>query len=370
MTSLHGLATALPPHVLPQDLVLHHARRILGPRYEAFERLVPTFHSSGVERRRSVVPVEWFFEDRDWKQRNDAYLDGASAMFVDAARGAIRDAGLEPRDIDQVVTVSSTGIATPTLEARVKGELGLRDDVARVPVFGLGCAGGVSGLSIGERLARARPGSNVLVVAVEACTLSFRNDRLEKADIIATVLFGDGAGAAVLSTRPGGRMAMEPGQEHTWPDTLPIMGWEVDRNALGVVFDRSIPAFATAQFRAAADACLGRAGYVASDFDRLVCHPGGAKVLDALEKAMELAPGTLDHERETLRDTGNMSAPTVMFVLERALDAGVTGRVALAALGPGFTASFIPATIHALAPDRAGVRADEGVAGAMAAVDA
>ena len=344
---LHGLATALPPHVLPQDIVLHHARRILGPRYKSFERLVPTFATSGVEKRHSVVPVEWFFEDRGWADRNQAYVEGAERMFVDAARRAIADAGLAPRDIDQIVTVSSTGVATPTLEARAKSMLGLRDDVSRVPVFGLGCAGGVSGLSVAQRLAAARPGSNVLFVAAEACTLSFRNDRLDKADIIATVLFGDGAAAAVLSTRDGGRMVLEPGEEHTWPDTLSIMGWDVDDAGLGVVFDRSIPAFATEHFRAAADLCLGRAGYVAGDFDRLVCHPGGAKVLDALEHAMELRSGSLDHERAVLREAGNMSAPTVLFVLERALNAGVSGRVALAALGPGFTASFMPATIPA-----------------------
>ena len=346
---LHGLATALPPHELPQDLVLTYARQILGPRYEHFERMVPAFQNAGVDRRWSVEPVEWFLEPRDWRERNDAYLAGASRLFEEAASKALIDAGLKARDVDGVVTVSSTGVATPTLEARALARMGFRTDLHRVPVFGLGCAGGVSGLSIARDIAAARPGANVLMVAVEACTLSFRSDRLQKADIIATVLFGDGASAAVLSSRgPAGRaVTLEPGITHTWPDTLPIMGWDVDEVGLGVVFDRSIPAFATEHFADAARMAFGRAGYAAADFDRLVCHPGGAKVLEALEDAMNLAPGTLDHERAVLRDAGNMSAPTVLFVLERALAAGQTGRVALCALGPGFTASFMPAMIDA-----------------------
>ena len=349
---LHGLATALPPHELPQDLVLRYAREILGPRYEHFERMVPAFQNAGVERRWSVEPVEWFLEPRNWRERNESYLAGATRMFEDAARRALADAGLAAREVDSVVTVSSTGVATPTLEARVLTSMGFRTDVHRVPVFGLGCAGGVSGLSIARDVAAARPGTNVLFVAVEACTLSFRSDRLQKADIIATVLFGDGAAAALLSSRrPAGRtVTLEPGTTHTWPDTLPIMGWDVDEVGLGVVFDRSIPAFAAEHFADAAHTALGRAGYVASDFDRLVCHPGGTKVLEALEEAMQLAPGSLDHERAVLRGAGNMSAPTVLFVLERTLAARQTGRVALCALGPGFTASFMPALIEAATP--------------------
>ena len=344
---LHGLASALPPFELPQDVVLRHARDILGPRYKQFERLVPAFTNAGVERRWSVEPVEWFLEPRSWGERNASYVRGATELWERAAEAALNDAGLKPRDIDTIVTVSSTGVATPTLEARAA--IPFRSDVHRVPLFGLGCAGGVTGMSVAQSLAQARPGRNVLLVAVECCTLSFRSDRLQKADIIATVLFGDGAAAAVLSTnapradRP--QVTLEPGHEHTWPDTLPIMGWDVDDAGLGVVFDRSIPAFALEHFRAAADTALGRAGLTAGDVERFVCHPGGAKVLEALEECMDLPAASLDHERAVLRDCGNMSAPTVLFVLERALAAGLSGPVALAALGPGFTASFLPATV-------------------------
>ena len=182
------------------------------------------------------------------------------------------------------------------------------------------------------------------MVAVEACTLSYRSDRLRKADIIATVLFGDGAGAACLvaGEGEGAGGTLGEGHEQRWPDTLDIMGWDVDDTGLGVVFDRSIPEFATAHIRAAADGALAAAGLAHREIDRWVCHPGGAKVVTALEGALELGEGALGAEREVLRRAGIMSAPTVLFVFDQVLREGARGRMMLAALGPGFTASFLP----------------------------
>ena len=337
---LASIATAVPPHALPQDMVEIAARRVLGPRYPAFERLAPSFRNSGVERRYSVVPLEWFERPQDWASRNAAYLEGAGLLFEEVAALALDRAGWRGEDVDAVVTVSSTGIATPTLEARAARTLGLRPDVGRVPLFGLGCAGGVTGLAHAAMMARAAPGSRVLMVAVEACTLAFRDDRMEKADVIATVLFGDGAAAACLSTEADGA-ALGTGHQHMWPETLAIMGWEVDPSGFGVVFDRSIPAFATEHMRGAVAGALARSGLPAGTVP--ICHPGGAKVVEAIEAALSLAPGTLAIEREVLRDYGNMSAPTALFVLERALARGVPATPGLlTALGPGFTASFLP----------------------------
>ena len=332
---LHGLATAVPPHELDQNVVEVRAARILGPRFPAFQRMRKTFGTAGVDMRYSAAPLEWFEGDTNWADRNTRYLEAATALFSETAQGALQDAGWQGSDIDIVVTVSSTGIATPTLEARAKAEVGLRDDVLRVPVFGLGCAGGVSGMSIARELSVARPGARVLLVVVETCSLSFQSDTPRKADIIATVLFGDGAAAACLSTDPS---PVEVGRGHTktWPDTLPIMGWDVGNDGLGVVFDRSIPDFTTAEFRGALDAALGR----------VVSHPGGAKVVDALETSLELGQGALDVERDILADYGNMSAPTVMFVLERVLERArpedLDGPLLACALGPGFSAAFAP----------------------------
>jgi alkylresorcinol/alkylpyrone synthase len=350
LVSLEGIGTAVPPHVLTQEVAVDTARRLLGPKYSQFERLVPAFENAGVDRRYCVKPLEWFEKDHGWAERGKAYMEGAVALFIDAATKALKAADMTAAEVDTIVTISSTGIATPTLEAQAHKVMGFRTDVQRVPVFGLGCAGGVTGLAIAQRLAVSRPGHTVLLVAVETCSLAFRRDRLTKADIIATVLFGDGAAAAVLrsDTAAGaGRVQLGGGHEHLWPDTLPIMGWDVDETGLGVVFDRSIPSFVHDNFRDALVTMLAAADLPLEAVDRFVCHPGGAKVLEAIEATMALTPGSLDAERDTLRAAGNMSAPTALFVLDRVLKSGQRGQLALCALGPGFTAALLPIEVGA-----------------------
>ena len=341
---LHGLATALPPYLLPQDLVQAKAQEILGHKYPQFERLLKTFVTAGIDRRYSVVPIDWFEADHGWQDRNDAYIDGALALFGVSTELALARAGWAAEEVDCIVTVSSTGITTPTLEARAMDRLGFRADVRRVPVFGLGCAGGVSGLSLAQSLAAARPDDKVLLVVVETCTLSFRTDRLQKADIIATVLFGDGAAAACLSGQKadGRQVSLGAGTQTTWADTLGIMGWDVDDTGLGVVFGQEIPGFVEKNLEAAMEGALDRSGLERGDIARFVCHPGGAKVVDALEGALQLEKGTLQAERDVLRAAGNMSAPTVLFVLEQVLKQEVQGQMMATALGPGFTAAFLP----------------------------
>jgi alkylresorcinol/alkylpyrone synthase len=219
--------------------------------------------------------------------------------------------------------------------------MGFRPDVQRVPVFGLGCAGGASGLSLAARLAQATPGSHVLLVVIELCTLAFRPDEMSKSNVIATALFGDGAAAAVLSTSGQPMAVIEHAGEHTWPETTDIMGWRMDAEGFGAIFSRSIPELATTDLRPAADQFLARHGLALADVASFCFHPGGAKVIIALEQAFNLSAGQLQSERSVLRDFGNMSAPTVLFVLARELQAASAGRRFLSALGPGFTASFI-----------------------------
>jgi alkylresorcinol/alkylpyrone synthase len=338
---LVSVATAVPPHRIEQRDAAAAAHRGFAARYTDFERLARVFESSGIVRRYAVRPLDWYFESLGWPERSAAYLDGGLELFVDVAAKALDAAGIGAESVDTVVTISSTGIATPSLEARAAGRLGFRADIERVPVFGLGCAGGVSGISIASRLAQARPGSVVLVVAIELCTLAFRLDELTKANIVATALFGDGASACVLRAGEEGIAEVELSGQHMWPDTLDIMGWSVDPQGFGVIFDRAIPPFAEARMAPAVAGILHRAGLGLHDIDRLACHPGGTKVVDALERAFALRQGTLDHERTVLADYGNMSAPTALFVLERLIQAGLPSRTLLTALGPGFTVSCV-----------------------------
>ncbi len=338
---LLSVGTAVPLHVINQRDAAHVARDIFSARYEDFERLVKVFESSGILRRYLVKPLEWYVEQHGWSERNAAYLDGACALFVDAASRALADAGLSAAEVDTVVTISSTGLATPGIDSRVAEQLGFRSNIERVPVFGLGCAGGVTGLGLGARLAQSRPGSCVLVVAVELCSVAFRLDKLTKENIVATALFGDGAAACVLRVGDPGIAVVELSGQHTWPGTLDIMGWSVDDTGLGVIFDRAIPPFAEANIAPAVAGILARHGLGLADVDRFACHPGGAKVIIALEGALSLNQGALDHERTVLAEYGNMSAPTALFVLERMVKSGLPPRTLLTAMGPGFTASCV-----------------------------
>ena len=335
-SKLMSLATAVPPEIIFQADAKARAREAFG-RKALFDRLSGVFDNAGIAQRHIVAPSEWYSGDHGWHDRNAVYLDAAEKLFLEAASKAIAGAGLDPAGIDGVVAVSTTGIATPSLDARTFSRLGLRPDIRRVPVFGLGCAGGVNGLAIASRMASAEPGSNWLFVTVETCSISIRLDSNDPAAVVATALFGDGAAAAVISAGGPGIATITGSAERIWPDTLRIMGWDVEDPGLAVVFDRAIPPFIEAELAEAVAAMLGSMGLARGDIDRFCCHPGGVKVIDAIEIALETGAGALDLERDVLREFGNMSAPTVLFVLQRLIERGLPDRVMMTAFGPGFT---------------------------------
>lgn len=342
---LAALATATPPHDLWQPEVAGHAGRIFAS-VDGFARLAGVYAHAEVARRHSCVPIEWFLEEHGFPERNALFLEHATGLLAEAALRALDEAGLRAGDIDMLVTVSSSGIATPALDARLMRRLPFRADVQRIPVFGLGCVGGVLGLARAAALAEAAPASRVLLLAVELCSLTFRRQDHSKSNIVATALFGDGAAAAVVTCRDGVRgwdaaPVVGARGEHTWPDSLEVMGWDVAEDGLKVIFSRDIPALVRAGLRPVVDGFLARHRLALADIDQFICHPGGAKVLDALEECFGLRPGDLRFARRTLRDHGNMSSVTVLFVLRAALDAGARGRHLMTSLGPGFTAGML-----------------------------
>lgn len=340
---LVALATASPPYDIDQEVAITHAGDLFATSHGGVGRLAPIFRNARIEHRQACAPVSWFLEPHSFAERNDLFLASAVDLLKDAAAQALSDAGLVAADIDSLVTVCSTGIATPALDARLMEVMDFRRDVQRLPVFGLGCAGGVLGLARAAAMAKAEPDSRVLLLVVELCTLTFRQGDRSKSNLVATALFGDGAAAVVISCRGeyAGRPLLGASAEHTWPDSLDVMGWEVEDDGLKVVFSRDIPALVRADFRPIIDSFLAGQNLSLADLDGYVCHPGGAKVLDALEEVFELESDALVHAREILRAHGNMSAVTVLFVLKRTLEAGERGRFLLTTLGPGFTAGLM-----------------------------
>ena len=341
---LLAVATAVPPYPLDQDDVIERVKFLFG-RSPDLDRMLPLFLNTGIQRRFSCVPLEWYDRAHGWPERNRIYLASALDLLEAATKQVLCSTGRHKDDIDSIVVVSTTGIATPSLDALLIERMGLRSTVERLPIFGLGCAGGVLGLARAGSQAAVAPGKTMLFLVVELCALSFRLDDWSKSNIVATALFGDGAAAALLSTEGEGPALVAAG-EHTWPGTLDVMGWEVADDGLRAIFSRDIPKLVTTRLQDAVSEFLARHGLAMDKIDRFVCHPGGAKVIAALEHAFGLGQGALVEARAVLRDYGNMSATTVMFVLERMLaKARATGtrwdRALMNALGPGFTAGFL-----------------------------
>ncbi|TQV79227.1 type III polyketide synthase [Denitrobaculum tricleocarpae] len=345
LPKLLSLATAVPPFVLKQTEVAAQARDLFAHRARDIDRLMPVFTNAGIETRRSCVPLEWYREAADWKDRNAIYVESAVEVLADATLKCLNQADMAVEEVDAIITVSTTGIATPSLDARLMNKLGLRRDIIRLPVFGLGCAGGVLGLSRAASFAAAMPGKNVLLLVVELCALTFRPGDLSKSNVIAAALFGDGAAAALVSTRapaasPHSQPLLAAAGEYTWPDSLDVMGWHIEDDGFGVLFSRDIPAIIAERFGPALDGFLASNALSRADLSEYVCHPGGTKVLEALESTLTLPQGAMRDARDVLREYGNMSAATVLFVLERALRRSAGERLLMSSLGPGFTVAF------------------------------
>jgi len=334
-TRLLALKSAVPPYVLEQKDVVVRAGQLFGERRDV-ERLMPIFGNTGIDRRYSCVPIDWYNEDHGWQDRTALYVSNAVDLLEKVARALLEEAKLTIDDIDGIVVSSTTGIATPSLDALVIERMQLRRDIRRLPIFGLGCAGGVIGLSRAADLAKSRPGSRVLFLVVELCALTFRKNDMTKSNFVATALFGDGAAGAILST-DGDGPAFGASGEYTWPDSLGVMGWDVEEDGLKAIFSQSIPTLVANDFTTILHAFLQKNDLKLTDIDRFACHPGGAKVLDALEDAFQIERGALTESRSILRDFGNMSAVTALFVLERMDWRKKDQRILMTALGPGFS---------------------------------
>ena len=349
---LLSLATAVPPHTVDQSRVKEFARTLFRDVLrEDDDRLLAVFDHAGIRCRNVCTPLEWFASDHGFAEKNALYIEHAVRLGREVAEETMSRAGLSVRDIDHLVFVSSTGIAAPSVDARLANALGLRGDLRRTPIWGLGCAGGVAGLARAREFALADPGARVLVIALELCSLTFQRNDLSKRNLIAASLFGDGAAAAlvVAGEAPAAGARQRPlelvaSSSTLWPDTLDVMGWDVDGAGLHVVFARDIPTIVRERVRPGLAEFLGRHGLTLETLDHVVAHPGGTKVLAAYQEALGLGPGALDHARQVLCDHGNMSSPTCLFVLQRFLEAGAiaSGQTAvLSALGPGFCAEYV-----------------------------
>ncbi|HVM44953.1 MAG TPA: 3-oxoacyl-[acyl-carrier-protein] synthase III C-terminal domain-containing protein [Candidatus Thermoplasmatota archaeon] len=353
MPVLEALGRAVPGPAVLQSDVRRKAEEVLAVLAPQLLDKMDVFETTGIRKRHFVRPLDWFLEPHGWAERSDIYRDVGLAILEEATREALAAAGLDAREVDGVVLVSTTGLATPSLDARLANRVGLRADVVRVPVWGLGCVGGVAGLNVAADLARAHPTKRFLLLSMELCSLAFNLSDISVRAFVANTLFADGCAAALVRGDdarggPAGLARVLPGASHQWRDTEDVMGWDVTDEGLRVVFSRRIPDLVAKEYAPVVEAYLKREALSPA---RHLYHPGGTKVLEAYESALGLPRDVLDESRHVLREYGNMSSPTVLFVVEEALRrrALAPGEVALlGALGPGFTASLC--ALEGLAP--------------------
>lgn len=352
MPSLAAVSTIDFPFRTSQQSVRDFAKEVFASSFSDIERLLPVFDNTEIDTRNLCKPLDWYLQTHTFEEQNREYIRLALEYSVKAVEACIASAGIPKSDITDLVFVSTTGLATPSLDALVINEMRLNPHTNRMSLFGLGCGGGVSGFAKACTLAKANPQAVVLLVAVELCSLTFLRNDPGKSNFIGSCLFADGA-AACLITGDGcghvsdGGIGFVAAESRLYYDTLDIMGWDFTDHGFKVLFSPGIPALVAANVHDDATSFLAKYGLALSDIRNFIFHPGGRKVLAAYEEALSLEPDALQTTRGVMRDYGNMSSTTVLYVLERFLKDHQRGYGLMMAMGPGFSSEMVLLAMNA-----------------------
>jgi alkylresorcinol/alkylpyrone synthase len=351
MTRLIAVAPVLPEHRYSQAEITDAFLEVCLDGGSGHEALVRRLHASAmVEHRHLVLPLDQYAKLDTFAAANDVYLDAATELGAQAVAAALADCGLVASDVDVLISTSVTGVAVPSLEARIAQRLGMRSDVVRVPLFGLGCAGGAAGVARLDDHLRARPGAVGVLVSVELCSLTTQREHTAVPHLVASALFGDGAAAVVAVGSDHPLHASAPGptvrdsMSRLYPDSERAMGWDVGEWGLRIVLDADVPDLVERHLGDDVRAFLLRNGLTSEDINPWVCHPGGPKVLQAVENSLALTDGELAVTWRSLRDIGNLSSSSVLHVLADTWHvdpADGTRDALLLAMGPGFASELV-----------------------------
>ena len=345
---VRSVGTALPPNWVDQETLISVFREHWAREHFNVERIEELHRSVQVGGRYLALPLEEYLPLERFSERNEAFKRVSLEVGEHAVRRALDAAGMHPRDVDHLFFVTVTRIATPSLDARLTNRLGLRPDVKRTPIFGLGCVAGAAGAARASDVLRAFPDEVAVLLSVELCSLTLQREDVSIANIIASGLFGDGAAALVLSGAdrppPGAAPRVLATRSIFYRDTERIMGWDVVEGGFKVVLSAKVPALVTEHVRNDVDGFLAEHGLRRTDVHHWIAHTGGPKVLQAFESALELPPDALRRSWDSLRHTGNLSSASVLFVLSELLASGEArpGDLGLLmAMGPGFCAELV-----------------------------
>lgn len=338
------MRSAFPVHRHPQDRLTAEVAELSGLHPDQRALLERLHAKAGVEHRHTVLPLPEYDEVRTVDRANDRYVEEAVDLGEQALRRALDAAGLAASQLDLLIVTSVTGVAVPSLDARLIPRLGLRPDVKRLPIFGLGCVAGAAGLARLNDYLLAWPDQHAALLAVELCSLSWPTTDVTTADLVVTGLFGDGAVAAVASgERAGDGVRVVATRSEVYPDSGETLGWRLGPDGFRIVLTADLADVVEGRLGATVTSFLTAHGLTVDDIAVWICHPGGPRVIDAVQAGLKLPDSAVAASRRSLAEVGNLSSASVLHILQGALDAGPPpgSKGLMIGLGPGVSVELL-----------------------------
>jgi len=341
-----AVGSAFPPHYVDQETLIAAFREAWASRYHNVARIEDLHRHVLVGSRYLALPLDAYARLTGFTEANDAWIRVGLDVGAAAIEDALARAGLNVRDVDALWCTSVTGVAAPSLDARLINRLGFRPSLKRVPIFGLGCVAGAAGVARAADYLKGHPAEVAMLLSVELCSLTLQRDDLSIPNLIASGLFGDGAAAVVLTgaERGVGGPAIVATRSAFYPGTEDVMGWQVGDSGFRVVLSAEVPEMVRKYLRRDVDGFLADQRLTYDDIAVWVAHPGGPKVLQAMEEALPMRPGALELTWRSLREVGNLSSTSVLLVLQETLASAAPppGSYGLmTAMGPGFCSELV-----------------------------
>ena len=344
-TKIVTVSKALPAYSSETKDIIPYVNEWLKDQEERFRRkVVKIFEGAAVDKRYGIMPVKEVFTATSFEEKNRRYAAASKQLGSEALRSALETAGWSADSLDYIITVSCTGIMIPSLDAYLINELGLRQDVVRLPVTEMGCAAGVSGLIYAHNFLRNNPNKRIALVAVESPTATFQLDDFSMANMVSAAIFGDGAACVLLSSEKEAVGPEIKGEEmFHFKDATHLMGFDLVNTGLKMILDPAVPETIATYFPDIVHPFLEKYGSSIEKVDHLIFHPGGRKIVQTVEELFGSLGKNIDDTREVLRLYGNMSSVTVLYVLQRFLDRSLTqGEQGMVlSFGPGFSAQRV-----------------------------
>lgn len=357
MPAIVSVSTEIPPYTIKQKETEDVVRELFKDSFTDIERLLKIFDNGQIEKRNFVVPKEWFETEHSFQEKNDLYIEKSVALGAKAVKKCLSNTALlkqpiEESQIDAFIYISSSGLATPTIDAKIMNKLPFSPHTKRIPIWGLGCAGGGAGIARAYEYCKAYPDAKVLVLCSELCSLTFQRNDIRKSNLVGTSLFADGVACALVvgdevveevATTTGTFPYIIGTQSTLMPQSEDVMGWDVTDGGLQVIFSRDIPKVIKGWLKPNVELFLENQNLQLNQITRFVAHPGGKKVLEAYELALDFTPEMTEISRQVLKNNGNMSSPTVLYVLKEFMEANPDdGEIGLmTTLGPGFSSELV-----------------------------